>query len=266
MEEINETNDIYYILTKDQNNIIDEEFTHYIGKTIEENQEKESALIVIKSEFGKITCGQRIIEILKENYKTVQYYVPKIVGEASTLMALAANKLYLGNGSIVLPCDPDMIYKGEKIPTYIIREYLKKCKGTPALDPKDEGSYYSTINQFKMKLYDIFPHDQAVAIEEFMIENLTSHNQILNKEDLEMMGANIEDIQSFNHKDIDEIYSKLDKRQKDGYHFNATETDYIVGNTVIGPKTGYVHETEINKGKIKSKRYNRKDSEIHFIV
>lgn len=264
MEEISETNDIYYILTKDQNNIIDEEFTHYIGKTIQENQEKESALIVIKSEFGKITCGQRIIEILKENYKTVQYYVPKIVGEASTLMALAADKLYLGNSSIVLPCDPNMIYKGEKIPTYIIREYLKKCKGTPALDPKDEGSYYSAINQFKMKLYDIFPHHQAVAIEEFMIENLTSHDQILNKEDLEMMGANIEGIQSFDHKDIDEIDSKLDKRQKDGYHFNVTETDYIVGNTVAGPYTGFVQETEINKGKIKSKRYRHFDSETHF--
>ena len=256
-------NDVYYILTKDQDNIIDEEFTHYIGKTIEENQEKESALIVLDSEYGKITCGQRLIEILKGNYKTVQYYIPKKAGEASTLMALSADKLYLGNGCIIRPCDPNMIYKGEKIPTYIIREYLKKCKGTPALDPKDEGSYYSAINQFKMKLYDIFPNDQAVAIEEFMIENLTSHDQILNKEDLEMMGVNIEGIQSFDYKTIDDNYSKLYKWQKKGY--NLLDIDYIVGNTVVGPKTGYVHETESKKGKIKSKRYKHIDSKLHFI-
>ena len=229
MEEINETNDVYYILTKDQNNIIDEDFTYYIGKTIEENQEKESALIVLDSEYGKITCGQRLIEILKENYKTVQYYIPKIVGEAATLMALSADKLYLGNGCIIRPCDPNMIYKGEKIPTYIIREYLKNYKGTPTLDPKDEGSYYSAINQYKNKLYDIFPHDQAVAIEEFMLENLTSHDQILNKEDLEMMGVNIEGIQSFDYKTIDDLYSRLFKRQKNGY--NVLDFDYIIGSS-----------------------------------
>lgn len=267
ISEIN--NDVYFILTKDQDNIIDEEFTHYIGKTIQENQEKESAFIVLDSEFGKITCGQRLIEILKENYKTVQYYIPKKAGEASTLMALAADKLYLGNGCIIRPCDPNMIYKGEKIPTYIIREYLKKCKGTPALDPKDEGSYYSAISQYKNKLYDIFPHDQAVAIEEFMIENLTSHDQILNKEDLEMMGVNIEGMQSFDYKPIfdyktiDDIYSRLFKWQNKGY--NLVDTDYIVGNTVAGPKTGYVYQTESKKGKIKSKRYNPIDSKLHFV-
>ena len=114
-----------------------------------------------------------------------------------------------------------------------------------------------------MKLYDIFPHDQAVAIEEFMIENLTSHDQILNKEDLEMMGVNIEGIQSFDFKTIDDIYSKLYKWQNKGY--NILETDYIVGNTVAGPKTGYVHQTESKKGKIKSKRYNPIDSKLHFI-
>ena len=260
ISEIN--NDIYYILTKDQNNIIDEEFTHYIGKTIEENQEKESALIVLDSEYGKITCGQRLIEILKDNYKTVQYYIPKKAGEASTLMALAADKLYLGNGCIIRPCDPNMIYKGEKIPTYIIREYLKNYKGTPTLDPKDEGSYYSAIDQYKNKLYDIFPHDQAIAIEEFMLENLTSHDQIFNKEDLEMMGVNIEDIQSFDFKTIDDLYSRLFKWQKNGYNVFF---DYIIGNIVVGPKTGYVHETESKKGKIKSKRYRHIDSELYLI-
>lgn len=261
ISEIN--NDVYYILTKDKNNIIDDEFTYYIGKTIRENRGKESALIVLDSEYGKITCGQRLIEILKENYKTVQYYIPKKAGDASTLMALAADKLYLGNGCIIRPCDPNMIYKGEKIPTYIIREYLKKCKGTPALDPKDEGSYYSAINQYKNKLYDIFPHDQALAIEKFMIENLTSHDQILNKKDLEMMGVNIEGIQSFDYKTIDDIYSRLFNWQKKGY--NVLDIDHIIGNTVAGPITGYVHETESKKGKIKSKSYKPIDSKLHFI-
>ena len=121
---------------------------------LEKQFEKIEEKIVLDSEYGKITCGQRLIEILKENYKTVQYYIPKKAGDASTLMALAADKLYLGNGCIIRPCDPNMIYKGEKIPTYIIREYLKKCKGTPALDPKDEGSYYSAINQYKSKYRD----------------------------------------------------------------------------------------------------------------
>ena len=206
--------DLYFLYNHShKDSIIDEDFAYYICQMIEENQFFDDSLVVLHSKGGNMKSGTKIAEFLKKKYKNVSYYVPERAGSTATLMALSGDRLYLDESSIVTPCDPQM-NTTEEVMIFVndIRDYLQQ-KGTGDLSPIDLAKYYSTIEYFKGLVYRLCRDGNADQIICFMLEDVHSHDYLLQESDFKKMSIILGDMHDIPRESLKYIHELIKKNQ-----------------------------------------------------
>lgn len=83
---------------------------HRILKKLQEVLEGREIVMIVHPPRGQLLAGLQIAKVLKERKGKVNVIVPFFAMSAGTLIALAADKIYAGEGAIFGPIDPQIHY------------------------------------------------------------------------------------------------------------------------------------------------------------
>lgn len=230
--------DIYFLYNNlHRDSIIDEDFSYYICRMIQENKDFEDALVLLHSKGGNLKSGGKIADFFHRMYNNVSYYVPERCGSTATLMLLSGDVIYLDDASIVTPCEPQMdTVSGMKVSVNDIRNYIQDY-GEDGLDVIDLCKYHSTVRYFRDLCHKLYGENTFDKIIHFMLNDINSHDYFISVEELALMGiaiGHLEDLPveelHFIHEFIKDI-QRMEKRH--------------IGSVILGSHTGYIFRKDI---------------------
>lgn len=246
--------DIYFLYNNlHRDSIIDEDFSYYICRMIQENKNFDDSLILLHSKGGNLKSGAKISDFIRKTYKDVSYYVPERSGSTSTLMVLTGDKVYLNDASIVTPCEPQIdTTTGDKISVSDFRNYLEHHSQRD-INFVDLAKYYSTIKYFKDLCRKIYDEKTCNKIIEFMLNEINSHDYLLSIEEFIKMGVTLGNLKDLPIAELNDIHDTIKNIQR-------MELDHI-GTVLLGPDMGYVFRKELGDDRRKIKEeYERVES------
>ncbi len=265
--------DLFFLYNNvdDPNSTIDREFAYHVGKAINDNKYYDDAFVVLHTKKGKLQYGQKVIELLKEKYATIHYYVPEIVGEAGTLIALSGDDLFLDDMSMIFPCDPSFITKdGIERPTYLMRNYLGEFDIEDdfgritkfGVDIFDAASYKSAITNYGKILdcsYGFYADSQKRRdIDSFMVLDVNDHEQLITRDDFIDMGFSDINKPIFYDR-LTQIHELL--KNQIGDQITGPSQKTICGNIILGTKSGYILNSRFDgNDKLEKQYYLKNDS------
>ncbi|MCR5415184.1 MAG: ATP-dependent Clp protease proteolytic subunit [Pseudobutyrivibrio sp.] len=127
--------DLIYIdgpIADDLNTIVIDE----IGRLKDKSDLKEKVFIMLTTNGGDANSAERLVNILRYNYKTVNFLIPDHAYSAGTILCMSGDKIYMNYNSVLGPIDPQVRNKeGRYVPAlgYLdkIDKLLEKArKGT----------------------------------------------------------------------------------------------------------------------------------------
>ncbi len=107
--------------------IVDQDIQGFM--TCSHNMEKRVLDLVIHTPGGDYEATKRIINYLLKTYERIRVFVPHMAMSGGTLMACAANEIYMGHYSSLGPTDPQVFVKGNYLPVgAVISEFKRAFK------------------------------------------------------------------------------------------------------------------------------------------
>ncbi len=107
--------------------IVDQDIQGFM--TCSNNVDKKTLDLVIHTPGGDYEATKRIISYLLKTYEKIRVFVPHLAMSGGTLMACAADEIYMGHYSSLGPTDPQVLVKGNYLPVgAVISEFKRAFK------------------------------------------------------------------------------------------------------------------------------------------
>ncbi len=114
--------------------IVDQDIQGFM--TCSKGVEKEGLDLVIHTPGGDYEATKRIIDYLHSTYKHIRVFVPHLAMSGGTLIACAADEIYMGPYSSLGPTDPQVTLRGRLIPAEAIISEFERAFEECTKDPK----------------------------------------------------------------------------------------------------------------------------------
>jgi len=204
----------------------------YLKDIVEKNKkdtvQNDTCFVILTTYGGSITAVERVVTVLRENYKQVKFIIPDHAYSAGTILVMSGDELFMDYFGVLGPIDPQVQTKDGKWVSALgyldkLNELIKKANSNSLTPPEfliikefDLGMWRSyeqardlSISVLKEYLVKYHFHSianngikikkkQADEIAKKLGNNSTwlSHGRPINKEVLQKMGVLISDIQS----------------------------------------------------------------------
>ena len=114
--------------------IVDQDMQGFM--TCSNGVDKESLDLILHTPGGDYEATKRIISYLHSTYKHIRVFIPHMAMSGGTLIACAADEIYMGPYSSLGPTDPQVFVGNKYVPAgAIIKEFYKAFEET-AEDPR----------------------------------------------------------------------------------------------------------------------------------
>lgn len=202
---------VYNNLSLGDISMIDGELVNQLYERFKKLRKYERINVVLQTGGGNLSAGTRIINLLKKMYSSYEVTILDRCHSTGTFIALSADKIKVIPKTVITPCEPQMMYDGESISTSLIRNLIENYRNVSNIikkvDPKIIGDYYATVNYFKDICYQIYEHDRAELIIDYMLNKVNSHQYPITFEQLRLFGIPIIEISKTDECNFYEWYS-----------------------------------------------------------
>jgi len=114
--------------------IVDQDMEGFM--TCAKGTNKEYLDLIIHSPGGDYEATKRIINYLHETYRYIRAFIPHLALSGGTLMACAADEIYMGPYSSLGPTDPQVLIGNRFVPVGAIISEFKKAFGEVSKKPE----------------------------------------------------------------------------------------------------------------------------------
>ncbi|MDL1965779.1 MAG: ATP-dependent Clp protease proteolytic subunit [Candidatus Desulfofervidus auxilii] len=114
--------------------IVDQDIQGFM--TCSKGVKKEGLDLIIHSPGGDYEATKRIINYLHEIYKHIRVFVPHMAMSGGTLIACAADEIYMGPYSSLGPTDPQVFIKNRYVPIGAVIQEFNRAFQEVSKDPK----------------------------------------------------------------------------------------------------------------------------------
>ncbi len=114
--------------------IVDQDIQGFMTCSKEVN--KKSLDLIIHSPGGDYEATKRIINYLHETYKHIRVFIPHMAMSGGTLIACAADEIYMGSYSSLGPTDPQVFIKDRYVPVGAVIKEFKRAFQEVSDEPK----------------------------------------------------------------------------------------------------------------------------------
>ena len=114
--------------------IIDQDIQGFM--TCSNNVDRNVLDLVLHSPGGDFEATKRIINYLHETYKHIRVFIPHMAMSGGTLMACAADEIYMGPYSSLGPTDPQILLEDKYVPVGAIIKEFEQAFEEVSADPR----------------------------------------------------------------------------------------------------------------------------------
>lgn len=137
--------------------------------------DKANLDLVIHTPGGDYEATKRIISYLHETYKHIRVFIPHMAMSGGTLIACAADEIYMGPYSSLGPTDPQIILKDAYVPIHAIIDEFEKAFKDVSTDPQKALLWSERLKQIpfgKLKAVEIMKENSL----KYLIDILKERN------------------------------------------------------------------------------------------
>jgi hypothetical protein len=113
---------------------------------------KENLDLILHTPGGDYEATKRIIHYLDTSFKHIRVFVPHLSFSGGTLLACAADEIYMGPYSSLGPTDPQVFVKDSFVPIGAIIEEFKNAFEEVSADPNKALLWNERLNQIPFGL------------------------------------------------------------------------------------------------------------------
>ena len=189
---------IYNNLGISNDSYIDGDLVDHVYYRLKNLNKYENLNIVLQTGGGNLAAGTRLINILKNSNKKIEFTVLNRCNSTGTYVLLSSDVINITDKSTITPCEPQMMYGNESISTSVIRNIIENYNldVMNKLDPKIFGEYYATINYFKDICYQVYPKEKADLIINYMLNKVNSHQYPMSINDLNNLNIQVNNLKN----------------------------------------------------------------------
>lgn len=236
-----------------------------LHKILRKMDKSEKLFLILESTGGNIDSAAKIVHMCKEYFPEVNVVVPFYAKSAASLIAIAADNLYLGKGGEIGPIDPQVKHpsQGYYFPALSIKEAIAvveetkdpyiKMGLTERLDPYLIGAYRRMLGEAtqyieRAKLVEESKNKDEILNE--LSQKYISHGYPIDRKECKRMGLRI--------SDFDEDTNNLLYELAEGYICSLVDNEELQSDLFIITKK--LSEVKVNKN---SQKENPVKSEPH---
>ena len=79
-------------------------------------RKNEKLIILLKTNGGSPDVFSKIVDFLRDTYKTIDFYIMEQAMSAGTMFCMAGDNIYMSNESCLGPIDPQVVIDGKFVP------------------------------------------------------------------------------------------------------------------------------------------------------
>jgi len=162
--------------------IIDQDMQGFM--TCSNDVNKDGLDLILHLPGGDSEATKRIINYLHETYSHIRVFVPHMALSGGTLIACAADEIYMGSYSSLGPTDYQILIGGNYIPIEAIIEEFEQAFEDVRKEPNKAALWLQRLNQVPFGLYKSIENTK-VRSKEYLRELLKIRN-CKNKNDQEL--------------------------------------------------------------------------------
>lgn len=170
-------------------------------------------IILLNSLGGGMHSSYKVARALRTSFDEIEVFVPHLAASGGTLIALASNKIVMGQMSQLSPLDPQTIYKGTRISTNNFRKaYDRLCKLfettlpeeapypqkilAEKFDPFVTEQWNAQMNVAIAYIREIlslskYTDEQSIRIANILVKGFESHDEVINYDVAKKVGINV---------------------------------------------------------------------------
>jgi len=150
--------------------------------------------VFIDSPGGEAEATERIVNLLRQNFKTVRFFVPHSAYSAATMLALSGDEIYMDDRSTLGPIDPQLVVTTPNgatslVPTQdIIDAFDDVRKIVKREGPDVLPAFYPMLEKYDLHIFQICKKAQKLSetmvrkwLQQYMFKDDQKRSQKANK-------------------------------------------------------------------------------------
>lgn len=231
--------------------IIDQDIQGFM--TCTKGVKKDCLDLIIHTPGGDYEATKRIINYILSTYSTIRVFVPHMAMSGGTLLACAADEIYMGDYSSLGPTDPQVLVGNRYVPAGAVINEFKRAFNEVDKNPKSALLWNERLKQVPFGLIEALDNMKANA-DHYLTELLkkrnckdktpdhiqkivrilnshkkhSSHGKGISFNDAKDLGLTVEKLNASENKKLEEVVLSI-------YHaatilFQQTPTQKIIAN------------------------------------
>jgi len=199
-----------------------------LHKVVRKLDAAERLFLILESPGGSIDSAAKIVHMCKEYFRELNVIVPYYAKSAATLIAIAADNLYIGKSGEIGPIDPYVQHpvEGYRFPALAIKDAIEfveetrdpyvKMGLTDKIDPYLMGAYKRTLGEARQYIERANLVESASNKEKIITEitqTYISHGYPIDRKECLRIGIKLSDFE-------DDIFSKIYDFMENHLEFN----------------------------------------------
>ncbi len=136
---------------------------------------KECLDLIIHSPGGDYEATKRIINYIRETYRRIRVFVPHMAMSGATMIACAADEIYMGPYSSLGPTDPQVLINGRYIPVEAAISEFNRAFEEVRKDPKTAVIWVNRLKQVPIGLIQSLEAMRKNSFE-YLVDLLRKYN------------------------------------------------------------------------------------------
>lgn len=151
------------------NNIIDDTDVTAFSDLIEPIRDRDALDVLLHSPGGLAESAERIVYLLRQNFKSVRFAVPHTAYSAATLMTLSGDEILMDDRSALGPIDPQLAYVDQRtgqvfqVPTQAIVDGWETAREECRKDPEALSVYYPLLAKLDLHIFEICKNAERLS-------------------------------------------------------------------------------------------------------
>ena len=149
--------------------------------------------IILHSPGGSLEATESIVDILRQKFTDIRFFIPNVAKSAATMLALSGDEIYLASSSELGPIDPQMISRksnGEitQSPAQAIIDQFESAQTDLATNPNKLPAWIPILPMYGPSLYQDSKNAIKLSKEvvrcwlvKYMFKSLTRQRDKVNK-------------------------------------------------------------------------------------
>jgi len=132
-----------------------------------EGIESDVVNVFIHSTGGSAEATERIVNLLRENFKRINFLIPNAAYSAATMLALSGNEVWMDDRSTLGPIDPQIIITTPlgviSVPTQAILDAFSKVRDILKKEPEALAVYLPMLQKYDLHIFEICENAQKLS-------------------------------------------------------------------------------------------------------